>query len=73
MSWETIITVGASLIIPPIAYLVRRFMAFESKIDQKVDEKKVQQLLHDKIEPLKEDLTEIKQRIEKLIDFCMKK
>lgn len=72
MSWDFIISAG-SLIVPGILYMVNRFMSLETKIEKKLSEEQTRKLISDKIEPLKEDLIEIKARLEHILEFIIKK
>jgi hypothetical protein len=52
--------------------LLNRLSILEHQIDIKVDEPRVRQLLSDKIDPLQEDIAELKVRLDKIIDLLLK-
>lgn len=77
---ETLITV-ASVVLPLfagiIAYFVRNIMSRIEKLEQSLDtavtEQQVRQILTDKIDPVKEDMSDIKDNIKKLFDLYITK
>ena len=52
--------------------LLNRLNVLEHQIDTKIDEPKVRQLLTDKIDPIQEDIAELKVRLDKIIDLLLK-
>jgi hypothetical protein len=63
---------GLSLVLSPLVYIwrttVHRIEKLESQHSTKIDETKVRQLLDDKIDPVKEDLIQIRDRLDSIID-----
>lgn len=49
--------------------LIMRLETLENKIQSKIDEPEVRQLLSDKLDPMKEDIAEIKGTVQKLFDL----
>ncbi len=66
-------TVIACVVIPIIAYFFKstfqRVSNLENKMESTVSEARVRQLMLDQILPLKEDLHEIKQKIDRIFEF----
>ena len=59
------------------AYAMRsvfqRLTSLEQTVQKKVEEDQVRQLLVDKIEPLREDVQDLKDKIDRIYDFLMRK
>lgn len=67
MTVESIITIGlaiASVVLAPLIYIwramVQRIERLENKVDKKMDEDEVRVLLNDKIEPINQNIEEVK-------------
>jgi len=80
MSWESIVVIGAtilSLISAPFLYVwkghVKRLEKLEDMMQTKQTEQDVRTLLDDKLEPVRSDLQEIKERINHLLDTIINK
>lgn len=65
------------LVFGTIGYLFRTILSKIDSLDQKsqqfVTKQEVNQLINDKLEPIREDLTEIKQTLTRLYDFLLRK
>lgn len=71
-----VLYVGLPLILGAGAYVVKsvllRISELEEKVNDAVTETQVRQLLGDKIDPIKEDLEEIRLSINKLFELYLK-
>jgi hypothetical protein len=67
----------ASLLAPPFIYqwkeLMQRIKSLEEAVKTRTTEEEVRQLIDDKMESSKEDLHEIKARLDKIIDNLITK
>lgn len=54
-----------------IKSILNRITRIESILNTKVDEQEVRQLLADKVEPLREDVQELKVKLDKIIDILI--
>lgn len=50
-----------------------RLETLEKEMPQKLDQNEVRQIIHDKVDPIKEDISEIKTNLNKLIDLIITK
>lgn len=70
-----IIVIVIPIICGMVAYIVRnmiaRIEALETKMERTVSEGGVRQILADKLDPIHDDLTEIKDSIKKLFDLYL--
>lgn len=74
------LTLILSLVVPSVlgvvAYIVRaqmqRLDTLERQMITKTDEHEVRQLLSDKVDPIKESMSEIKEKVDKVIDLLLK-
>ncbi len=80
MSWEQIITIGTTvftIISAPVLYIwrttVHRIDNLEKEQVTKVDRAEVKELINERLDPVHEDLNEIKNRIESLINYIITK
>lgn len=80
MSLESIITITFTvlgLVLGLVGYIwrnaVSRIENLEKNMQDKTSEQDVRQLLNDKLEPVKEDLQEIKTRLEHILDNLINK
>lgn len=73
MSWDIIITTCVSSAIPGVFYIVKRFMSLETKIHEKLSEEQTRKLISDKVDPMKEDLIEIRARLDHILDYIIRK
>ncbi len=76
MSLESIISIGITLITivcAPVIYMAKTFMqridTLEKNISNKMDEASIRILIADKIEPLHEDLVEVKSLLNKILEI----
>lgn len=53
--------------------LLSRLDSLEREMTVRVDEPKVRQILDDKINPLREDIQEIRQQVQKIYDLLVKR
>lgn len=65
-----------ALILGTVGYAFKRNESkmdkIEDRLNQRITESSVRQIIDDKIDPVREDLEEIKQKIDKLTDACNK-
>jgi len=80
MSWESIVVITAtilSIITTPVVYIYKSIMqrieTLEKETNDKMTESEVRILLDDKLEPMKDDLHEIKTRLDSILDRLIKK
>lgn len=80
MTVEGLITVAftsLSLLLAPLIYIwknvVKRIDTLETKINAKMDEQEVRVLLADKLDPMKEDLHEVKALLHRILDIQLNK
>ena len=76
ISLEMIVT-AATIAVTPVLYIWRsiiyRIASLEESNNRKVDKEEVRLMLEDKLVPLKEDLAEIKNSIDKIRDYLLNK
>ena len=79
MDLTTIVTIGtfvASAVLGLIAHVVRsqvqRIDDLEHSIMRKTDESEVRQIVADKVDPIKESMSEIKEKVDKVIDLLIR-
>ncbi len=53
--------------------MIQRLEEVERKVSIKTDENYVRQLLTDKIDPIREDIHELKAKLDKIVDILLKK
>lgn len=53
--------------------LLNRLDMVETAIQHKVDEPRVRELLADKVDPIREDIQELKVKLDKITDLLLKK
>jgi uncharacterized membrane protein YgaE (UPF0421/DUF939 family) len=74
--FETIIGIGLSTVVSIGAFIMKhifnRLDALESKLDHTVTEQEVRTILSDKLDPMKEDIQEIKQAMIKIYELYLK-
>lgn len=70
MDWHSLIYF---VFLPMGVYVYKKIEAVEQEVSRKTTHSEVKDLVSDKVEPIKEDLTEIKQMLNKLIDLNLKK
>lgn len=72
-----IIFVASPLILSIIGYFMKthvdRIQVLEKEIDHKVNEREVRALMNDKLEPIREDIKELKATTDKILDILLKK
>ena len=80
MGIDSIVTIGVALlglVLPPIVYvwrdIVSRIKDLEKAQKDNMDEKEIRLLISDRLDPLKEDLQELKIQINKLINHIIEK
>lgn len=74
------LTLVLSLVVPSVlgvvAYIVRaqmqRLDLLEQQMPMKMTEAEVRQVLADKVDPIKESMVEIKEKVDKVIDLLLK-
>ncbi len=70
---STILPLIFSATFAGIAHLNRRISEMDVRLRNVVSDKDVRILINDKIDPIKEDIHEIKQKLDKLIELREKK
>lgn len=80
MAWETIVAISITIVgivLTPFLYIwrmtVSRIEMLELEVKDKTTQAEVRQILADRLDPIKEDLEEIKRLQEKIIDLHLKK
>jgi len=71
-----VLGIGAVLLAPLIYIwktMLHRIERLEEKIDTKIDEKTVRQLVSDKLDPLTQDIKELKDLVTKLLELELKR
>lgn len=72
----TVYTIVIYLLIPVGAYFVKSLLDRLNKVEEKqkeaVSEPEMRRIMDDKINPIKEDITEIKYQLNKLLDIFLK-
>jgi hypothetical protein len=72
-----VLSIVLPIIIGMVTYFVRGIMSriekLETAVDSAMTEHQMRQILSDKIDPVKEDVTDIKNSVQKLFDLYFKK
>jgi hypothetical protein len=75
--FPVIVYIIVPLVTALITYILRSFGqrldAIEEKLNHRITETEVRQIIADKVDPLKESLKEIKDKIDKLFDLILAK
>lgn len=75
MSFDQLIYLGLTTFLGIFGYLVKdalgRLKRVEKSLEDKVTEQAVRQIVADKLDPIKEDLDEIKARVNQLLDMFL--
>lgn len=75
MSLESILYIILPVLASLMAYLMRSVMArietLEHQIQSKLNEPAVRMIISDKVDPIREDIHEIKETLNKLLDIYM--
>jgi len=73
--YSDLIMAGFGIIVTLIGAFIRSLMnrikVLEDKVENKMDQRQVKELVSDKLDPLKEDLSEIKAQLVKLTDYLL--
>lgn len=80
MSWYQILYLSSLIIIPILGYLfktlignhMQRIDNLEQNLLEKISETQVRVLMQDKLDPIKEDLIDINNKINKVLDHLLK-
>ena len=74
MDWDKYLSIIATIlgiIILPIRYIIGKFMARIEQLETEVAKRATKEEVQEKLDPIKDDLTEIKARVEKILDHLL--
>lgn len=74
MEWTELITTGIavlSFIIGPLVYLWKSFMTRLNNIEAELDQKISKEELQQRLDPVSEDIKEVKIRIDKILEHLL--
>lgn len=73
---DIVLSIGIPTIIGLLGWLMKnayeRLVELEHRIDDAVSKTEMRQVLQDQIEPIKEDVQELKVKLDKIIDILLK-
>lgn len=61
------------ILIPIIRVVYMKFVSIETELDQKISRDDAKQLVMDKLDPVKENLMELKEKIDKIFDKLLER
>jgi len=74
VDWDKYLSIIATIlgiIILPIRYIIGKFMARIEQLETEVAKRATKEEVQEKLDPIKDDLTEIKARVEKILDHLL--